>query len=156
MECVALLCLTAAGALVAASAEASDPADAQSPQAIIETRQAGFKKMGGAMKAIVEQLKSDSPDKAKMAAAAQVISAGAEAQVRWFPAGSGAEAGVDTDALPNIWKDREKFDSLSTKLIPETRNLAAAMAGTDLAAIRMQVKAVADVCSSCHRSYRAD
>ena len=108
------------------------------------------------MKALTEQLKSAAPDAAKMAAAAQAIGTGAEAQLQWFPAGSGPEAGAETDALPHIWKDREKFDSLANKLIPETKALTAAIASNDVPAIRTQLKTVADVCSSCHRSFRAD
>jgi cytochrome c556 len=143
-------------ALAAGSAGASDPDDSPSPQTVIETRQAGFKKMGAAMKAIIEQLKSDAPDNARMAAAAHVISSGAETQLRWFPTGSGAEAGVETDALPHIWKDRAKFDSIANQLIPASKTLAAAVSGSDPAAIRAQAKVVADICSTCHRSFRAD
>ena len=154
----ALLALALAGfcALSAASAGAAAPEDAASPQAVIETRQASLKKMGAAMKAIVEQLKSEAPDNARMAAAVQVISTGAEALPRWFPAGSGAEAGIETDALPYIWKDRAKFESLANRLVPETKNLAAALSGKDLTAIRAQVKVVGEICSSCHHSFRAD
>jgi cytochrome c556 len=151
-----LLALAAFCALAAGSASASDSAGSSSPQVIVETRQAGFKKMGAAMKVIVEQLKSEAPDLARIATAAQVISSGAEAQLRWFPDGSGAEAGVETDALPHIWKDRAKFDSIAGQLLPASKNLAATLPGGDLAAIRTQVKVVADVCSACHRSFRAD
>ncbi|MEJ1963164.1 MAG: cytochrome c [Gammaproteobacteria bacterium] len=130
--------------------------EAASPKAVIETRQASLKKMGAAMKAIVEQLKTSSPDTARMTAAMQVISAGAPEISRWFPAGTGPESGVETDALPHIWEDRAKFDSLATGLVAESKNLAAAISGSDPGALRAQVKVVADVCSSCHRSFRAD
>jgi len=108
------------------------------------------------MKTIVDQLKTDAPDQAKMAEAAQTISAGAPQVSQWFPAGSGAEAGVDTDALPPIWTDRAKFDSLANRLVAESKSLSATLSGTDLAAAKVQVKAVADACSTCHRSFRAD
>ena len=140
--------------LGAGAAGASDPA--ASPQAVIETRQQGFKKMGAAMKALVEQLKSATPDNEKMTAAVQAIATGSPEIPHWFPAGSGPEAGVDTDALPHIWEDRAKFDSLANKLIPETKALVTTVSGHDVAAIRMQMKAVADVCSTCHKSFRAD
>jgi cytochrome c556 len=140
--------------LGAGAVDASDPT--ASPTAVIETRQQGFKKMGAAMKALVEQLKSPTPDNAKMTAAVQAIAAGSPEIPQWFPAGSGPEAGVDTDALPHIWEDRAKFDSLANKLVPETKTLVATVSGNDVAAIRTQMKAVADVCSSCHKSFRAD
>jgi cytochrome c556 len=135
-------------------AGASDPETASTPQATIETRQAGFKKMGAAMKLIVTQLKSDAPDSAQIATATQVIRSGAEAALHWFPAGSGPEAGSDTDALPYIWQERAKFDALANRLAAESKTLASS--ATDLAALRSQVKVVGEVCSSCHRSFRAD
>jgi cytochrome c556 len=152
----ALLALAGLLTLSAGSAGASDPESASSPRILIETRQAGFKKMGAAMKAIVAQLKSDAPDTAQMSAAAQVIASGAETALHWFPPGSGAEAGADTDALPYIWQERAKFDTLANRLIAESKTLTTAMSGKDLAAIKSQVKSTSEVCSTCHHSFRAD
>jgi cytochrome c556 len=140
--------------LCAGAVGASDAAEPT--PAVIETRQQGFKKMGAAMKALVEQLKSATPDNAKMTAAVQAIAAGSPEIPNWFPAGSGPEAGVDTDALPHIWEDRAKFDSLASKLVPETKTLVTTVSGNDMSAVRTQMKAVADICSSCHKSFRAD
>jgi cytochrome c556 len=137
------------------TATASDPT-APSAQEIIDARQSGFKKMGAAMKAISEQLKTDAPDVAKMTTAAQAIGAGAKEQPGWFPAGSGPESGFETDALPHIWKDTAKFTALSGQLATESGNLSAALASKDVPAIRAQFKVLADVCSSCHKSFRAD
>ena len=125
-------------------------------QDVIEARRAGFKKMGAAMKVISEQLKSAAPDVAKMTPAAQAIAAGAHEQPGWFPAGSGPESGIDTDALPHIWKDTAKFAALSTQLGAESASLTAAMASPDVANIRTRFKALAEVCSDCHKSFRAD
>ena len=149
-----LLAFAGICALTTGSAGASEPA--ASPQTIIETRQQAYKKMGAAMKTIVDQLKSDAPDSAKLSAAAAVISAGAQQVLHWFPAGSGPEAGIETDALPHIWQDRAKFDSIAHRLISASKLLTAATSGADSAAIKVQAKAVGDACSSCHRSFRAD
>jgi len=154
MNAVARLALAGLLTLSAGIAGASDPQTAATPQATIETRQAGFKKMGGAMKLIVAQLKSDAPDTAQIASATQVIRAGAESALHWFPAGSGPEAGSDTDALPYIWQERAKFDTLANRLVSESKTLASA--ATDLAALRSQVKVVGEICSTCHKSFRAD
>lgn len=151
-----LLALAGLAKLSSGQAAAAAPADAAAAQIVIETRQAGFKKMGAAMKSIVEQSKTDAPDKARMAAAAQVIDSYTADISGWFPAGSGPEAGVDTDALPYIWEARAKFDSITGQLGPEAKNLQTALSGDDLAAIRAQVKTLSGVCSTCHRSYRAD
>jgi cytochrome c556 len=151
-----LLALAGVWALTGASAGASAPEGSESLQTVIEMRQQGFKKMGAAMKAIIDQLKSAAPDNARMTAAAQAISSGAGEQFSWFPAGSGADDGMETDALPHIWEDRAKFDSIANQLISESKKLVVAMSGTDPAAARAQAKVVGDVCATCHRSFRAD
>jgi len=151
-----LLVLASLGALTAGSAGASDPATPSAPQALIETRQQGFKKIGKAMKSLVDQLKTAAPNTAAMTEAAAIISSGAPQVTRWFPAGSGPEAGIETDALPYIWEDRAKFDSTAERLVSEAKKLSAALSGTDLAAVRVQAKAVGEVCSTCHHSFRAD
>jgi cytochrome c556 len=137
------------------SATADDSA-VPAVQDVIQARQSGFKKMGAAMKIISEQLKSNAPDLAKIASAAQTISAGAREQPSWFPAGSGPESGVETDALPHIWQDAAKFTALSGQLGVETGNFSKAVTSNDVAAIRAGFKALADVCSTCHKSFRAD
>lgn len=73
-----------------------------SPQAAIAARQAGFKKMGAAMKALSDQLKTDAPAKDAMMAAARTIAVAAREQARLFPAGSGPSSGAKTQALPAI------------------------------------------------------
>ncbi|PTQ12754.1 cytochrome C [Sphingomonas oleivorans] len=142
--------LTMAGTLAAA------PAAAPSPQAAVTARQAGYKKMGGAMKALNEQLKSDAPAKDVMVGAARTLATTAREQPRLFPAGSGPTAGVHTDALPDIWTDRATFDAQMGKLIAETGKLLTITNGGDVAAIRAQAKATGATCSGCHRQFRAD
>jgi cytochrome c556 len=127
-----------------------------SAQDVIEARQSGFKKMGAAMKAISEQLKSGAPDLAKITVAAQAISAGAREQPSWFPAGTGPESGLQTDALAHIWKDTSKFTALSGQLGTESGNFTTAVATGDPTAIRTQFKVLSEVCSTCHKSFRAD
>lgn len=131
-------------------------AAAPTPQAAIVARQAGYKKMGAAMKALNEQLKSDTPAKAVMLDAARTIAATAPEQPKLFPVGSGASAGVKTDALPNIWTDRATFDAKMSSLIAESAKLVTVVNGGDVAAIRVQAKATGGTCAACHRSFRAD
>lgn len=141
--------------LAIGAAVASESNDA-SVQSVIDTRRSGFKKMGAAMKSIAAELKTDAPDVAKMTTAAQAVSAGAKEQPNWFPTGSGPESGLDTDALPHIWKDTAKFSSLSSQLGVEAGNFSAALSGKDVATIRTQFKVLSDVCATCHKSFRAD
>lgn len=131
-------------------------ADALAPQAAVETRRAGFKKMGAAMRIINDQFKAATPEAARLAASAQDIAALAPQVAGWFPAGSDAASGFETDALDYIWKERAKFDQLAGQLAKDSQALAAAAAAGDLAVLRAQVRTVGAVCGTCHRSFRAD
>jgi cytochrome c556 len=55
-----------------------------------------------------------------------------------------------------IWQNRTKFDSIAVQLAPAARDLVAALQGGDMASIRDRAKALGEVCSSCHKSFRAD
>jgi cytochrome c556 len=147
---VFLVSLGMAGALAAA------PPAGLSPQAAITARQAGYKKMGSAMKALGDQLKSDAPAKNVIVAAAQTIAVTAREQAKYFPVGSGPASGVHTDALPGIWTDRATFDKQMSAMVAETGKLVAVANGGDVAAIRVQAKATGATCAACHRQFRAD
>ena len=131
-------------------------AAAPDPKAAIVARQEGFKKMGAAMKALKAQLATDAPDKPIMAAAAATIRDIARNQGPLFPAGSGTEAGIKTDALPAIWTDKAKFDSDMAALVDESGKLVMTVDGGDKDAIAAQTKAVGGACASCHHQFRQD
>lgn len=141
-----LAALAAGGTLATAATSAS---------ATILARQANFKKMGGAMKTLKEEL-GGGADKAKMLAAARTIAATARQQGALFPAGTGPSSGVKTDALPVIWTDRATFDADMTKLIAESDKLAAVAGSGDASAIGAQFKATGASCGACHRQFRAE
>lgn len=140
---------------LAGTLTAATPA-ALSPQAAITARQAGFKKMGAAMKALNEQIKSDTPAKDVMAVAARTIAVTAREQPGLFPAGSGSSAGIPTDALPNVWSDRATFNAQMNQLLAESGKLMSVAAGGDAAAIKVQAKATGAVCGACHRQFRVN
>lgn len=147
MLCAPVAALAAIGALTAATVP---------PKTAIATRQAGYKKMGAAMKALGSELKSGTPAKATMIAAAQTIAATAREQGKLFPVGSGPGAGVATDALPAIWTDRTTFDAQMSRLVAESGKLVAVINGGNTGAIGAQVKATGGTCAACHRQFRAD
>ena len=143
-------------AVVLAASLAASAVAAPSAQDYVTARQAGFKKMATAYKALNDQLKSGSPNKAAIVASAQMVAATAREQPRLFPIGSGPAGGVKTDALPAIWTDRSNFDVQMAKLVGETAKLASLANGGDIDAIRAQTKATGAVCGACHRAFRAD
>lgn len=143
-------------ALLAAIIPTLAIASTPTPHAVIAARHAGFKKMGGAMKALSTQLKSDAPVTAVMVGAARSIAASAREQTKLFPAGSGPASGIKTDALATIWTDRANFDAQMNRLISESNKLVATAASGDASAIGAQLKATGAVCGACHRQFRAD
>jgi len=93
------------GVAVAAGGAMAQSAGAKA----VATRQANFKQLGGAFKAINDQLKAGAPDMAVIKASAQKMKDLAAQEATWFPAGSGPEAGVKTGAKPEIWSDAAGF-----------------------------------------------
>lgn len=140
----AVLALTAGGALAATAAET------------IAARQQGYKQMGAAFKGLNDELRAGSPDKAKLVAYAKTMHTQALLVPRWFPKGTGPEAGVKTKAKPGIWAEPARFATLSRNLATETAKLQTAAASGDLNALRAQVRATGGACKACHDSYRAE
>lgn len=138
-----VLALTATGAIAASAAETA-----------IASRQAGLKKMGKSFKAINDELKKGSPDAKLIAAESKIVSAQAQALPKWFPKGSGPEAGFKTGAKSDIWAQPAKFTEAGNKLITESGKLQTIAATGNLDAVRAQVKAVGGSCKGCHEPFR--
>jgi cytochrome c556 len=128
---------------------------AQNASQIVQTRQANYKQIGAAMKGINEQMRADTPDLAIVRRNSARLLGFAPLVLRWFPPGSGEEAGVRTRALPQIWSDRAGFRRAGALLLVATRNFDAAARCGDVARIRAAMPEVAHACSNCHDTYRA-
>lgn len=146
-----LILAAAIAALVAGSVMAS----AASPAETIAARQSNFKKMGGAMKVLKDEL-AGGADKAKMLTAARTIAATARVQQGQFPAGTGPSSGVKTDALPAIWTQKPVFDAAAAKLVAEADKLVGVAGSGNKVAVLAQFKAVGGSCAACHRQFRAE
>jgi cytochrome c556 len=70
-----------------------------------------------------------------------------------FPAGSGSG---DTDALPLIWQEQEKFAQLVKASEKATAELRAAVTAGDKAATMQAFKSVGESCKGCHDRYRKE
>lgn len=75
---------------------------------------------------------------------------GAQAKVL-FPAGT---AEGDTDALPLIWQEQDKFMELSTKLETSSAQLRDAVAANNKAGTMAAFKLLGESCKACHDRYR--
>jgi cytochrome c556 len=150
--------LTAAG-LIAGAAIAADPAPAAPAPTTpggkaVLVRQAHYKELGGAFRAINGELRKDAPDKAAITANAAKMKDLAAALPSWFPKGSGPEAGVTTAAKAEIWTDAAGFAAVATGIQTETSKLADLAAAGDLDAIKAQVRATNGACKACHDKFR--
>ena len=118
----------------------------------IETRQAGQDLFSGTYAGIrgVVAAKGD----------VKTLENPAKAMARWmkqfpsqFPKGS--EAGHNTKALPAVWSDNEGFRKTASEMADAATKLAELAKAGDADAVAAQVKAMGEVCNTCHRTYRA-
>lgn len=120
----------------------------------IEVRQKSLKEMGAAMKTISDQMKSGAPALDQIRPAVQTIKTHSTELPTWFPAGTGPESGVKTEALAKIWEDQPGFQAAAQRLVDEAAKLSDIATGEDLAAIGAQVGATGGACKNCHDQFR--
>lgn len=143
-----VIAVFAAVGLSVSAAWAATPADT------ISARQANFKKMGRAMKGVSDQMKQSSPDAATIKSNADIMVDVAGKVRHAFPKGTGAEAGVETAALPIIWTDNKQFTTKMNGLASATKGLQKAAATGDMAKIKAAFPAVGGACKGCHDTFK--
>ncbi len=141
--------LIAGTVVIAACAYAATPAEQ------VAARQASYKQVGKAMKGIGDELKKADPAVPLIQANAKTIVALAPHVLKWFPKGSGPEAGVKTAALPAIWEQWPDFKIAAVKMLTASKALDAAAATGDLGQIKPAVAALGATCRGCHEKFRA-
>jgi cytochrome c556 len=149
-----VLALGLAGASAAALAHTEGPVPNTPGGKAAAQRHKNFKEMGGAFKAIMDELKKDTPDKAVVAAKARTVKTLAADLPHWFPKGSGPETGMKTLAKPVIWTDPKGFGAAATRLQVETAKLDAVAQAGDMAGVKAQFAATGKACKNCHDKFR--
>lgn len=127
---------------------------AATPQQMIEARQKGYKEIGRATKAIMDNLHSSSPSLPAVRTNAQTVARLAPQITSWFPPGTGPEAGVKTSASPAIWQQGATFKKDAGDLLAASLALDAAAASGDLARTQAAAAAMGGACKACHMSFR--
>lgn len=127
-------------------------------QQVIESRQSNYREIGGAYKGLRDELQKRKPLMIMVRQHVDQLGMLAHSQANsdWFPVGSGPEAGIETEALPAIWEQRDEFDRLRQELNQEATKLADTLASGDMEALAAQHRAVGMVCKQCHDSYRME
>jgi len=127
---------------------------AQSAQDLQKARHDHYHELGDAFKTVRDQTRAGTPDMAKIKAAAQVINEASIDQGRWFPAGTGPEAGK-TRALAEIWKRPEDFKAAQKLFGDAAPKLLAAANASDLRAVKSTYGELGKACKNCHDTFRA-
>jgi cytochrome c556 len=73
----------------------------------------------------------------------------------WIAFVEGTDKG-NTNAKPEIWKDRAKFDQIVRKLQDDVGKLATAAKGGDQGQIKSAVGTVGETCKACHDDFRKE
>jgi cytochrome c556 len=131
--------------------------EAASPQAAqIKPRQDKLRDMGGALKAITDELKKPKVDWDNVIIPnTQTIKDRSAYLLNWFPKGSGPEAGVKTYALPAIWQKQDDFTKLGKAAQAEAIKLDQVSNSKNLDALKTEAVTMGKACKACHDDYRS-
>jgi cytochrome c556 len=122
----------------------------------IKPRQDKLRDMGGAQKAINDELKKGRLDwDNTILPNAQTIKDRSGYLLNWFPKGSGPESGVKTYALPAIWQKNDDFVKLGKAAQAEAAKLNQVAQSRDGNALKAQMETMGKACKACHDSYRS-
>ena len=127
---------------------------AASVQDLQKARHDHYHELGDAFKTVRDEARAGSPDLAKIKAAAQVIKEASIDQGRWFPAGTGPEAGK-TRALPVIWERPEDFKAAQKVFSDAAPKLLSAANAGDVGAVKSSYGELGKACKNCHDTFRA-
>ena len=153
---VLVAAVIAAGGVTFAQGQspASSQGQAASAAEVVKARQQGLKSLGAAFKVIRDELKGDSPDATKIRTASADITQAAAAIEGWFPAGTGPDSGVKTDAKPEVWTDPAGFASARDAFVREGKKWAQLGNSTDASAWKEGTVSLGQSCKGCHDKYR--
>ena len=139
--------ITVAALLVSAAVYAATPVEIQ------KQRHEHYEKLGEAFKAVRDNSRG-TPDFAALEKAAATIAEATVNQDKWFPKGTGPEAGK-TRALPDIWTKPADFTAAQKMFSDRAPALSAAVKARDADAVGKAFKDLGGACKNCHDSFRA-
>ena len=121
----------------------------------IRARQANYKDMARASKAIGDQLKARNPSMVEIQTSARTLADHAPRILTWFPAaGSGPESGIRTRAKAEIWTNQEGFGEAAARFIATAEEFSIIAGTGDVAAIRAAQADLGPACRNCHDQFR--
>ncbi len=142
------------GAIAAVTA-VSMPAIADTAS-VVAARSDFFHGLGKSFKGLHDELKAPSPDLALVRKFTGELAAATPNLPAQFPAGSGPQPGVKTEAKAEIWTNAAEFKQDAAALATAASALNATAQGNDVAAIRTATDNLGKACKTCHMSFRQE
>lgn len=130
------------------------PADPAAVQKVVDARVVHYKEIGKSAKAIHDELGQSQPNLAVVQTNSRVIEALAKQIPTWFPAGTGKQPGVKTEALPTIWQQTPLFQQRAANLGAAAHALTLAAASGNVASTQAAANNVGGACKACHDTFR--
>lgn len=113
-----------------------------------------FETIGRAFKGVQDQLKRTPVNWAAVRNTSAILAALASRTKTWFPAGSGPQHGVKTDALPAAWTNRAELDRQADRFAAAANSLAATAELGDADKMKAAIRVTGESCKSCHDQFR--
>lgn len=126
-----------------------------SAREIMHERHENFETIGEAFKTIRDELRGAGNLQA-ISSSAQTIHDLARELRTWFPAGTGPETGIKTEAKPEIWQNKAEFNSAAERLVKESEKFLALTTSGDTSRIAGGVRGLGGACKNCHDQFRVD
>jgi cytochrome c556 len=117
-------------------------------------RQAAYKQIGAANKALGKVLEAGQPNMMEAASQIATLKSNVALLPGLFPPGSGPESGEKTEAKAEIWTQPAQFAAELHGLTASVDALDAARATGDVTATRAAYEAVGKTCKSCHSKFK--
>jgi cytochrome c556 len=122
----------------------------------VKSRQDKLRDMGGALKAITDELKKSKVDFDNVIIPnTQTIKDRSAYLLNWFPKGTGPETGVKTYALPTIWQKNDDFQKIGKAAQAEAIKLDQVANSRNQDALKAEAVAMGKACKACHDDYRS-
>lgn len=120
---------------------------------VVKQRMELMQDLGGAMKVLIAMVRDATAFDADRAlvAAGTIANHGGARMIALFPEGS---MQAPSDALPEIWTNRDAFGALARRLEADANTLSSAIARDPVGIPRTAFSAVARDCAACHKDFR--
>jgi cytochrome c556 len=122
---------------------------------VIKARVTHMKEIGGSFKAIMDELKTPTPNPEVVKASAAKINLLVQQIPNWFPKGTGPESGFKTHAKAEIWTQPVDFKAAADRSAAASAELVkAASIGADAATLGPAIKDLGGSCGGCHKAFK--